>query len=71
VSRSSAATLSRLARRRRAIRHLRAWMRRSLIPIPCAYLLLGIVLGVVAPAVDRGLDSHLLPGVGVTAARDI
>jgi uncharacterized membrane protein len=46
-------------------------MRRSLMPIPCTYLLGGIVLGILAPTVDSSLNSSVAPGVGVAAARDI
>ncbi len=41
------------------------------MPIPCAYLLGGIVLGVLAPKVDHDLNSHLAAGLGVAAARDV
>lgn len=63
--------LSRVARQRRLLRHLRFWMRRSLIPIPCAYLTLAIVLGIVAPQIDRDINSRLGPGGGIEAARDV
>jgi uncharacterized membrane protein len=46
-------------------------MRRSLIPIPCAYLTLAIVLGIVAPQIDRDINSRLGPGGGIEAARDV
>jgi uncharacterized membrane protein len=63
--------LGRVARQRRLQRHVRYWMRRSLIPIPCAYLVLGIVLGVAAPEIDRHINSRLGPGGGIEAARDV
>jgi uncharacterized membrane protein len=63
--------LGRVARQRRLLRHLRFWMRRSLIPIPCGYLTLAIVLGIVAPQIDRDINSRLGPGGGIEAARDV
>jgi hypothetical protein len=44
---------------RRLRRRYRSWARNSLLPIPCAYLLLAIVLGVLGPTVDRHVNTRL------------
>jgi Predicted membrane protein (DUF2254) len=46
-------------------------MRRSLLPIPCAYLAVAIALVVAAPAIDRLVGTRLHDGVGFDSARDV
>jgi uncharacterized membrane protein len=46
-------------------------MRRSMLPIPCAYLVAAIVLGIVCTALDRHIGTRLPPGLGVDGARDV
>jgi uncharacterized membrane protein len=41
------------------------------LPIPCLYILLAIVLGLVTPAIDRAVGTPLQRGVGLNAARDV
>ncbi len=42
-----------------------------MLPIPCAYLLIAIVLGTVSPALDHAIGTRLGQGVGLDAARDV
>ncbi len=50
--------------------HARSRLRRSMIPIPCAYLVLAVALGIASPKIDK-LVLHVNPTVGVGAARDV
>jgi uncharacterized membrane protein len=61
----------RSARRRRLRRSVRSWLQRSLLPIPTLYLIGAIVLGVVAPAIDRSIHAHLGSGSPLEDARDV
>ena len=60
-----------VAIRREASRRLRTSLRRSMLPIPCAYLVLAVVLGAVTPTIDRAIGTPLQRGVGLNAARDV
>jgi len=42
-----------------------------MLPIPCAYLIVAIVLGIVSTALDRHIGTRLPPGIGVDGARDV
>jgi hypothetical protein len=60
-----------VARRRHTARVIRGWVWRSMLPIPCAYIIGAIVLGAAAPALDHGLGVRLDQGVGIAAPRNI
>jgi uncharacterized membrane protein len=42
-----------------------------MLPIPCAYLIVAIMLGIVSTALDRHVGTRLPPGIGIDAARDV
>ncbi len=52
-------------------RRLRRRLRRSLVAIPVVYLIAAIVLGDLAPTLDRALEPPFDPDVDVDTARDI
>ncbi len=68
---SEVARLRRLALRRAIRRRLKTSLRSRVLPIPCLYILLAIVLGLVTPAIDRAVGTPLQRGVGLNAARDV
>jgi uncharacterized membrane protein len=53
------------------LRRLRAWPRRSFVPIPCAYLALAIVLGLLTPTIDKAIGGRSGAVVGLASARDV
>lgn len=61
----------RAARRRRRWRAARSWFERSLIPIPTMYLIGAVVLGILAPVIDRSVHAHLGSGNAIDDARDV
>ncbi len=58
--------------RRRLLRQTRSWFAGSLLPIPCAYLVGAIGLGLLTPAVDRAIGTRLTAGSSAGSdARDV
>lgn len=42
-----------------------------MVPIPCMYLVLAVVLGIGTPEIDTAVGGHLSAGVGLDSARDV
>lgn len=60
-----------MARSRAIRRRLRVWLSRSMVPLPFAYVVAAVALGVLAPAIDRTVGTPLQRGVGLDAAHDV
>ncbi|MBV8989684.1 MAG: DUF2254 domain-containing protein [Solirubrobacterales bacterium] len=70
-TRGGSRRLARAARVRLELMRARSRLRQSMIPIPCAYLVVAIVLGILSPKIDSLVGSHVNPSVGTGAARDV